>query len=63
MLLEGVLVHKLYIAVQILQAGSLAKADQLIVHEAILEVVELVHVPHNGLTLILYKGLMCCIEA
>ena len=31
LLLEGVLVHKLYMPVQILKAGSLAKAHQLVV--------------------------------
>ena len=40
-----------------LKVGSLAKADQQVVDEAILDVVELVDVLHNGLTLILYKVL------
>ena len=44
-------------AVEILQPGRLATADELVVDEAILDVVELVHVLHNGLTLILYKVL------
>jgi hypothetical protein len=38
-------------------AGSLAEAEELVVDEDILDVVELVDVLHNCLTLILYKGL------
>ena len=40
-----------------MQLGPLAKTDDLVVDEAILDVVELVHVLHNGLTLVLYKVL------
>ena len=47
------MVRELYVLVEILQPGRLAKADESIV--AILDVVELVDVLHNGLTLILYK--------
>jgi hypothetical protein len=54
---EHVLVCELHMAVQVLQPGRLAKADELVVDEATLDVVELVHVLHNGLTLILYKVL------
>jgi hypothetical protein len=53
-LLEHVLFHELYVAVEILQPGRLAKTDELVVDEAILDVV---HVLHNCLTLILYKVL------
>ncbi len=56
-LLEHVLVRELYMSINVLQPGRLAKADELVVDEAILDVVELVHVLHNGLTLILYKVL------
>jgi hypothetical protein len=60
---EHVLVRELYVPVEILQPGRLAKADELVVDEAILDVVELVHVLHNGLTLILYKVLDKSISA
>jgi hypothetical protein len=53
--LEHVLGCELHMAVQVLQLGRLTKADELVVDEAILDIVELVH--HNGLTLILYKVL------
>jgi hypothetical protein len=53
LLLEHVLVRELYVPVEILQPGRLAKADELVVDEAILDVVELVYVLHNFLTLIL----------
>ncbi len=62
-LLEHVLVRELHMAVEILQPGRLAKADELVVDEAILDVFELVHVLHNGLTLILYKVLDKSISA
>ena len=45
------------LTVKVLQPGCLAKADELGVDEPILDVVELVHVLHSGLTLILYKVL------
>jgi hypothetical protein len=44
-------------AINVLQPGRLAEAEELIIDEAILEVVELVNVLHNCLTLILYKVL------
>jgi len=56
-LLEHVLVSELHMPIDVLQLGPLAKADDLVVDEAILDVVELVHVLHNGLTLVLYKVL------
>jgi hypothetical protein len=62
-LLEHVLVRELYVPVEILQPGRLAKADELVVDEAILDVVELVDVLHNCLTLILYKVLDKSISA
>ena len=43
--------------VEALKAGSLAEAHKLAVDEAILDVVELVDVLHNFLTLFLYKVL------
>jgi hypothetical protein len=48
--LEHVLGCELHMAVQVLQQGPLTKSDELVVDEAILDVVELVHVLHNGLT-------------
>ncbi len=45
------------VPIDVLQPDRLAKADALIMDEAILDVVELVDVLHNGLTLILYKVL------
>ena len=42
---------------EILQPGRLAKPYELVVDEAILDVVELVNILHNCLTLILYKVL------
>jgi hypothetical protein len=63
LLLEHVLVRGGDLAVYILQPGRLAKADELVVDEAILDVTELVYVLHNGLTLILYKALDKSISA
>jgi hypothetical protein len=60
---EHVLVRELYVPVEILQPGRLAKADELVVDEAILDVVELVDFLHNCLTLILYKVLIKSISA
>ena len=57
MLLEHVLVCEVHMAVQVLQPSRLTKADELVVDEAILDIVEIVHVLHNGLILILYKVL------
>ena len=54
-LLEHVLVRELHMAVEVVQPGRLAKADELVVDEAILHVVEFVHLLHN--TLILDKVL------
>jgi hypothetical protein len=48
--LEHVLVREGDLAVYILQPGRLKKADELVADEAILDVVELVDVLHNGLT-------------
>jgi hypothetical protein len=42
---------------EILQPGRLAKPYELVVDEAILDVVELVNILHNCLTLILNKVL------
>jgi hypothetical protein len=42
LLLKGVLIHQVYLAVEVLKAGSLAKFKELVVDEAILDVVELV---------------------
>ena len=56
----------LYISILVLQPGRLAKADELVVDEAILDMVELVHVLNNGLILyklILYKVLDKSISA
>ncbi len=61
--LDHVLVCELHLAVQVLQPSHLTKADELVVDEAILDIVELVHVLHNGLTLILYKVLDKSISA
>jgi hypothetical protein len=58
-----VLVRELHMPIDVLQPGRLAKADELVVDEAILDVVELVHVLHNGLTIILYKVLDKSISA
>ena len=57
MLLEHVLVCELHMAINVLQQGLLAEVEKLMMDEAILDVVELVDVLHNGLTLILYKVL------
>jgi hypothetical protein len=57
LLLEDVLICELHLAVEVLKAGSLAETQKLVVDEAILDVVELVDVLHNVLTLFLYKVL------
>jgi hypothetical protein len=57
LLLEGVLIQQVYLAVEVLKAGSLAKSKELVVDEAILDVVELVDVIYNCLSLILHKML------
>jgi hypothetical protein len=49
LLLYHVLVGELHMAIQILQPDRLAKADELVVDEAISDVVELVDVLHNCL--------------
>jgi hypothetical protein len=56
LLLEAVLIRLVYLAVEVLKAG-MAKSKELVVDEAILDVVELVDVIHNCLTLILHKML------
>ena len=63
LLLEAVLIRKGNLAVEVLKAGSLAKSKELVVDEAILDVVELVDVIHNCLTLILDKMLDKSISA
>jgi hypothetical protein len=60
LLLEAVLIREVNLAVEVLKAGSLAKSNELVVDEAILDVVEIVDVLHNCLTLILDK---CWIKA
>jgi hypothetical protein len=57
LLLEDVLICEVNLRVEVLKAGSLPEAHELVVHEAILDVVELVDVVHNFLTLFLYKVL------
>ena len=57
LLLEAVLIRLVYLAVEVLKAGSLAKSKELVVDEAVLDVVELVDVIHNCLTLVLHKML------
>ena len=57
------MVREMHMSIHVLQPGRLAKADELVVDEAILDVVELVHVLHNGLTLLLYKVLDKSISA
>ena len=44
--------------VEVLKAGSLAEAHKLVVDETILDVVELVDVLHNFLTLFLYNKVL-----
>ena len=56
-LLEDVLICEVNLPVEVLKAGSLAEAHKLVVDEAILDVVELVDVLHNFLTLFLYRVL------
>ena len=55
LLLEDVLICEVNLPVEVLKAGSLAEAHKLVVDEAILDVVELVDVLHNFLTLFLTK--------
>jgi hypothetical protein len=47
LLLEGIFVRELNMPIQILKAGSLAKADQLVENESIQYVVQLVDVLHH----------------
>ena len=47
LLLEHLLVRELDLAVKVLKSCGLAKAEELVVDEAILEVVKLVDVLHN----------------
>ena len=58
LLLEAVLIRLVYLAVEVLKAGSLAKSKELVVDEAILDVVELVDVIHNCLTLTAHHALV-----
>ena len=60
---ENILVREMHMSIHVLQPGRLAKADELIMDEAILDVVEHVDVLHNGLTLIHYKVLDKSISA
>jgi len=48
LLLEHLLVRELDLAVKVLKSCGLAKAEDLVVDEAILEVVKLVDVLHKG---------------
>ena len=48
----------LNLPVEVLKAGTLAEAHKLVVDEAILDVVELVNVLHNFLTLFLYNKVL-----
>jgi hypothetical protein len=57
LLLEDVLICEVNLPVEVLKAGRLAEVHELVVDEAILDVVELVDVVHNVLTLFLYKVL------
>jgi hypothetical protein len=57
LLLEAVLIREVNLAVEVLKTGSLAKQNELVVDEAMLDVVEFVDVLHNCLTLILDKML------
>ena len=59
----ALLVRVLNLPVQVLEASGLAEADELVVDEAILHVVELINVIHNFLTLFLYKVLDKSISA
>ncbi len=63
LLLEDVLVREGSLPVEVLKPCSSAEAEELVVDEAILDVVELVDVLHNCLTLILYKMLDKIINA
>jgi hypothetical protein len=56
-LLLELLVRELDLAVKVLKSCGLAKAEELVVDEAILEVVKLVNVLHNLLRFSLYKVL------
>jgi hypothetical protein len=57
LLLEHLQVRELDLAVKVLKSCGLAKEEELVVDEAILEVVKLVDILHNFLTLSLYKVL------
>jgi hypothetical protein len=58
LLLEDVLICEVNLPVEVLKAGSLAEAHKLVVDETILDVVELVNVLHNFLTLFLYNKVL-----
>jgi hypothetical protein len=51
------LVRELHVVIHVLHPGRLAETENLILDEAILDVVKLVEFLHNFLTLILYKVL------
>ena len=58
LLLEDVLICEVNLPVEVLKAGSLAEAHKLVVDETILDVVDLVDVLHNFLTLFLYNKVL-----
>jgi hypothetical protein len=58
LLLEDILICEVNLPVEVLKAGSLAEAHKLVVDETILDVVELVDVLHNFLTLFLYNKVL-----
>ena len=60
LLLSHLLVRELHLAVEVLKARGLAEADELIMNEAIWDVVAVIH---HCLTLILYKVLDKSISA
>jgi hypothetical protein len=62
LLLQDVLVREGNLPVEVLEPSSLAEAEELVMDEAILDVVELVDVIHNCLTFILHK-IKCWIKA
>jgi hypothetical protein len=55
LLLEDVLICEVNLPVEVLKAGILAEEHELVVDEAILDVVELVDVVHNFLTFFFTK--------
>ena len=57
LLLEMVLVLDWDLAVEVLQPGSLAEAEELVMNEAVLHTIQLVDILHDGQTLLLHKTL------